>query len=191
MPESPTHDELIRRVRAWDQQAAAELVRRYEPAIRRAVRIRLASARLGNLLDSMDICQSVLKSFFVRVALGQYELANPDQLVRLLVRMSRNKAIDEGRKEGARGAGRQSDLDPDRVDRASDSPTPSQAVANQEVLQEALRRLSPEERQLWELRAQGSEWEAVAAQFGGTPEGRRKQLERAVERVAADLHLDE
>ena len=36
-----------------------------EPAIRRQ-RVRLADARLGNLLDSMDICQSVLKSFFVR-----------------------------------------------------------------------------------------------------------------------------
>jgi len=190
MPDADDFAGFIRRVRAGDPDAAADLVRRYEPAIRRAARIRI-DARHRRRFDSMDICQSVLKSFFVRVALGQYELANPDQLVRLLVRMSRNKAIDEGRKEGARGAGRQSDLDPDRVDRASDSPTPSQAVANQEVLQEALRRLSPEERQLWELRAQGSEWEAVAAQFGGTPEGRRKQLERAVERVAADLHLDE
>jgi hypothetical protein len=68
MPEPPAHDELIRRIRAWDQDAAAELIRRYEPAIRRAVRVRLADARLGNLLESMDICQSVLKSFFVRAS---------------------------------------------------------------------------------------------------------------------------
>ena len=60
MVEAPTFEELIRRVRAGDQDAAAVLVRRYEPAIRRAVRFRLADARLGNLLDSMDICQSVL-----------------------------------------------------------------------------------------------------------------------------------
>jgi hypothetical protein len=37
-PETTTFEALIRRVRAWDQEAAAELVRRYEPAIRRAVR---------------------------------------------------------------------------------------------------------------------------------------------------------
>jgi hypothetical protein len=31
MTQAPAFEELIRRVRAWDQQAAAELVRRYEP----------------------------------------------------------------------------------------------------------------------------------------------------------------
>jgi hypothetical protein len=30
MSEAPPFDELSRRVRAWDQEAAAELVRRYE-----------------------------------------------------------------------------------------------------------------------------------------------------------------
>ena len=53
---------LLRRVRAGDEQAARELVRRYEPAIRRAARIRLVDTRLNRLLDSMDICQSVLAS---------------------------------------------------------------------------------------------------------------------------------
>ena len=78
MAETTTFEELIRRVRAWDQDAATELVRRYEPAIRRAVRFRLADARLGGLFDSMDICQSVLGSFFVRAAWGQYDLETPE-----------------------------------------------------------------------------------------------------------------
>ena len=55
--------ELIRRVRARDELAAAELVKRYERAIRVAVRVRLAGADLRSLLDSTDICQSVLGSF--------------------------------------------------------------------------------------------------------------------------------
>src|SRR3954471_7837995 len=101
MPESPTYDDLIRRVRAWDRDAADELVRRYEPAIRRAVRVRLADARLGNLLDSMDICQSVLKSFFVRAAAGQYDLETPEQLLKLLSSMARNKLITQARREHA------------------------------------------------------------------------------------------
>src|SRR5262245_31790823 len=83
--------ELIARVRAGDEQAAAELVRRYEPAIRRAARVRLVDTRLNRHLDSMDICQSVLASFFVRAALGQFELETPDQLLRLLATMTRNK----------------------------------------------------------------------------------------------------
>src|SRR5262245_23610315 len=55
----PSFDELMRRVRAGDEQAAADLVRRYEPAIRRAVRVRLRDPQLRRLLDSIDICQSV------------------------------------------------------------------------------------------------------------------------------------
>jgi RNA polymerase sigma-70 factor (ECF subfamily) len=60
-----------------EQDAASELVRRHEPSIRFAARFRLADSRLGGLLDSMDICQSVLKSFFVRAASGQYDLETP------------------------------------------------------------------------------------------------------------------
>ena len=97
MVEAPTFEELIRRVRAGDQDAAAVLVKRYEPAIRRAVRFRLADARLGTLLDSMDICQSVLASFFVRAATGQYELETPEQLLKLLTAMARNKLTTQAR----------------------------------------------------------------------------------------------
>ena len=86
---------LLRRVRAGDGQAAAELVRRYEPAIRRAARVRLVDTRLNRLLDSMDICQSVLASFFVRTALGQYELETPEQLLKLLATMTRNKLANQ------------------------------------------------------------------------------------------------
>ena len=95
MVDVPSIDELIRRVRAGDQDAAAVLVKRYEPAIRRAVRFRLADARLGPLLDSMDICQSVLGSFFIRAATGQYKLETPEQLLKLLTTMARNKLISQ------------------------------------------------------------------------------------------------
>ena len=51
MPDALTFDALIRRVRRGDQDAAAELVRTHEPAIRRAVRSRLTNERPGILLD--------------------------------------------------------------------------------------------------------------------------------------------
>ena len=97
MSESPSDPESFRalmvRVRAGDEQAAAELVRHYEPAIRRAARVRLLDTRLNRVLDSMDICQSVMASFFVRAALGQFDLDTPDQLLRLLATMTRNKLV--------------------------------------------------------------------------------------------------
>src|SRR5947199_10307909 len=91
VPEKSQFRELIGRVRDRDPDAAAELVRRYESAIRRVVRINLRDARMRRIIDSMDICQSVLASFFVRTALGQYELDSPEQLLGLLTTITRNK----------------------------------------------------------------------------------------------------
>jgi hypothetical protein len=84
-------EELIRRVRAGDADAAADLVKQFESAIRVAVRIRLFDPYMRRQLDSMDICQSVLASFFVRVAAGQYDLRHPSQLVAILTKMAHNK----------------------------------------------------------------------------------------------------
>src|SRR3954468_3783006 len=101
MPEETEFQILIRRVRAGDEAAAAELVRLYEPAIRRAARVRLVDPRLRRVFDSMDVCQAVLASFFVRAALGQYELDRPENLVGLLVNMTRKKLVDQAREQGA------------------------------------------------------------------------------------------
>jgi hypothetical protein len=52
-------------------------------------------------------------------------------------------------------------------------------------------RTTVEERQLAEPKAQDHDWAEIAAMLGGTPEARRKQLARAIDRVAQDLGLDE
>ena len=49
------------------------------------------------MFDSMDICQSVLASFFVRAAVGQFDLNEPGQVVQLLVAMAQNKLAQEAR----------------------------------------------------------------------------------------------
>ncbi len=43
MPEDDDFAELIRRIRRGDAQAAQELIRSYEPAIRREARLRLGA----------------------------------------------------------------------------------------------------------------------------------------------------
>ena len=47
MPPDPSFDELIRRVGGGDEQAAARLVRDFEPVIRRVLRARLRNAAGG------------------------------------------------------------------------------------------------------------------------------------------------
>src|ERR1043166_5920283 len=91
MQDPSSFADLIRRVRTGDADAATEIVREYEPAIRRSLRLRL-DPRLRRTADSMDICQAVLCSFFVRAASGQYELETPEQLLKLLATMARHKA---------------------------------------------------------------------------------------------------
>jgi RNA polymerase sigma factor (sigma-70 family) len=184
--------DLIRRVRAGDEAAAAELVRRYEPAIRRAVRIRLADTRLARAFDSMDICQSVMASFFVRAALGQYELDVPEQLLKLLATMARHKLADQVDRERAACRDNRRVEEGGAETRALVSPasSPSQQVAARELLHEVQRRLSAEEQQLVELRNQGLDWAAIANQLGGSPEALRKRLARATERIAEELGLD-
>ena len=193
MPEAPSFEELIRRVRAWDQEAAAELVRRYEPAIRRAVRVRLANARLGNLLDSMDICQSVLKSFFVRAASCQFDLETPEQVLKLLTAMARNKLASQARRQHAqrrdnRRAGAIGD-EGSRLVAPGDSP--SAAIVVRDLQEEVRRRLAPDEWRLLELKNQGHDWAEIAAQVGGLSETLRKKLARAIDRVVDELGLDD
>jgi RNA polymerase sigma-70 factor (ECF subfamily) len=193
MSGSTPFSDLMRRVRAGDSQAAEELVRTYEPAIRRAARIRMASPRMRRLLDSADVCQSVFTSFFVRAGLGQYELESPEQLVRLLAAMARNKLIDQARKENAdcRDARRNEAGSVQLVQVAAEEATPSRQAAARELLEEARRRLSPEERRLAELRYSGHAWAELAEELGGTPEALRKKFARAVDRVASELNLSE
>src|SRR5438105_12006855 len=83
MPVQQEFDELILRVRKGDADAARDLVEQFEAMIRRVVRYRLADSRLRAAFDSMDVCQSVLGSFFVRAANGEYEIDGPEQLTHL------------------------------------------------------------------------------------------------------------
>ena len=180
--------DLIRRVRAGDQQAAADLVRQYEPEIRRAVRLRLGDSRLNRVLDSVDICQSVLGRFLVGAAAGEFELRQPGQLLRLLVTMARNRVIDHARKPANRPEGLGDEHFETRAD--SRAETPSVVVGGRELLAEVRRRLTDEERRLAELREQGREWTDIARTLNATPEALRKKLARGLDRVTRELGID-
>jgi RNA polymerase sigma factor (sigma-70 family) len=180
------------RVRAGDEQAARELVRRYEAAIRLEVRVRLRQRQLRRFFDSMDICQSVLHSFFVRAALGQFDLNGPQDLFKLLVVMTRNKLAYQVRKQRAqpRDYRRLADVDVEQVEAASVVPGPDAAAAGRETLERFRSRLTVEERRLADLRAEGRTWAEIAECMGGAPQARRMQLARAADRVARELGLE-
>jgi len=183
--------DFLRRIRAGDQEAAAELVRRYEPAIRLEVRRRLNDPSLFALFGSVDICQSVLCSFFLRVAVGQYDLEEPGQLLGLLVAMAKNKVAFHVRQQHRqrRDSRRRAGADELLAEPAGDPP-PDRLAEGKELLEKVREALGDEERQLADLRAEGLTWPEVAARVGGQAQARRRQLGRALDRVARQLGLE-
>jgi RNA polymerase sigma-70 factor (ECF subfamily) len=189
--EEPGFSEFVRRLRDRDEHAAYELVRRYEPAIRRAVRVRLRDPRLRRVIESGDVCQAVFASFFVRTAQGEYDLQRPDQLLRLLATIARNKLACHANRERA-GRRDQRRVDPAVVleECPASGGSPSRQAAAIELVQEAHRRLTPHERALLERRNQGLEWAEIADELGGSPDGLRVRLARAVARIRRQLGLE-
>jgi RNA polymerase sigma factor (sigma-70 family) len=140
----------------------------------------------------MDISQSVLSNFFVRVATRQYDLKEQGDLVRLLVTMTRNKVAEQlrnqhrQRRDSRRTMGGVEDMA-----LASADPTPSRVVAGRGILELVRQSLSGEERRLVDLRCQGLSWEEIADSLGGSPDARRKQMARAINEIIHKLRLDE
>jgi RNA polymerase sigma-70 factor (ECF subfamily) len=191
VPDATGFQDLIRRVRQRDEAAAAELMHRYESTIRRVVRIHLRDVRLRRVLDSTDICQSVLASFFVRTALGQYEVETPEQLLNLLTTMTRNKLTNQANRMRARRRDIRREVladddTPPALDLASD---PSEQVSARELLAKIQDGLDPEERFLAEQRGLGRGWKEIAAEVGSTDVAARKKLSRALDRVLGELGL--
>ncbi|MEM7455171.1 MAG: ECF-type sigma factor [Planctomycetota bacterium] len=187
-------ENLIQRVREGDEEAAFELVRAFEPEIRRDVRLRLTDRRLRRTLDSTDICQSVFSNFFVRAAMGEFEFDRPVQLLRLLSTMARNKVIDRHRYEKVRrpADGRQMvPIDDFPMELPQNDGTPSQIVEGRDLLEKIESRLTREEQEISALRRSGASWKEIASELGQSGEALRKQLARAIERVFSELGLDD
>jgi RNA polymerase sigma-70 factor (ECF subfamily) len=155
--------------------------------------MRLEDRRLRRIFDSMDVVQSVLASFFVRAAAGEYDLDQPAQLVRLFTRMARNKLASAARRHYRhRRDARRIDDDDNALITAPAEVSPDideDGLADGEALRALRQQLNDEELQMVALRAAGRSWSEIAAALGGTAQARRMQLRRGVERAAKALGL--
>jgi RNA polymerase sigma factor (sigma-70 family) len=181
----------VARLRAGDEAALEELVARYTPVIKLEARMRMRSPHLRAVLDSMDICQSVLKSFFLRAAAGQFDIDRPEDLRKLLVQMACNKSLEAARREYAqRRDARRSVTLGDEAHQVAGGDDPGGEVEWEELLLRARQMLSPDERRIAEGRAAGRTWDELAAEMGKSPDQLRMQLARAQKRVAEALDLE-
>ena len=189
----PDFANLIDRVRAGDAAAAEEIVRNFESAVRVAVRTRLLDPAVRRQFDSMDICQSVLASFFVRVAAGQYDLRHPAQLVALLTKMAHNKLAWHARhsSQQRRDMHRASNTTDVAVSVASPAAGPVRQALGRELLEQVWQQMDGELRQMAAHRLDGKGWGEIAAAIGGTSDARRKQYQRGLDRIARHLGVED
>ncbi len=192
-PEPTEFGEFMTRLRCGDQTAAEELVTKYEPIVRREIRMHLEDRRMARLFDSVDFSQSVFASFVFRAMAGEYQLDDPHQLAALLLKIARNKLASKARwqfrdkREAHRDerGGHMLDVARDKVE------TPSQVVSAQELILKCRQALSEAEQQIVELRGQHLSWQEISEMLGQSPDALRMQLKRATDRVSRQFDLVE
>lgn len=87
---------LLRQAQAGSDPAAQELIDRFGPFILRVIRNRL-DKRLRRIFDSADFSQAVWASFFA-IPPKKYDFQEPEDLVRFLENVARNKVIEQVRR---------------------------------------------------------------------------------------------
>ena len=181
-------DELVLRASGRDEVAAAELIRRFEPDLRRLIRSAMTDRGLRRLLDTVDVSQSVLAAFFVRLRAGGYRAIGPRQLASLLELMARHEVIDQARRQrAARRGGGAIQLGEWRADPAARDREPGDCLADRELLEIVRTRMAEADRELLDSWLAGQSWAEIATRLGGGAEALRKRLGRAITEAAGRL----
>lgn len=188
----PEFSALVERVRNGDEAAAAELVRLYEPEIRRFIRFRLTSPRVRRFVDSFDICQSVLGRFFHYLSDDELDLSEPGKVRAVLMTMTKHRLLDVvAREHAARRDARRVNPGGDQslAALAEEGETPSAILQVEEIVAAIYENLDPDVRTLVQARMNGSDWNELAQMAASSPEAVRKQVNRAIQKAAEALKL--
>ena len=183
--------ELLVQLRNGDKLAVNEFVFKYEPFLRRSIRFRIGKSNLQPVADSVDVCQSVLSSFFFRLTAGDFELATEADMRHLLFAIAKRKFLMLHRHESAGKRSRENTCSLSNVPElaARDSCDPCSQVTCVELMSEVAKRMPKHEHELLERRLDGQTWSEIAIVFSEDKIVLRKRLSRAMKKVALELGL--
>jgi RNA polymerase sigma-70 factor (ECF subfamily) len=183
MPDDASDKSLFNLWQGGDQGAAQKLFERYVERLVTLARRRI-SERLAGRVDAEDVVQSVFRTFFVRAREGKFTVNDPDDVCKILARITVNKALRQvefhqaAKRNVATEAG-QAHEERDRLYEVLDKePTPEAANQFLDQLERFMGQLAPEERQILELRLQGYSSEEIASQLGTYDRKIRRVMER-------------
>jgi RNA polymerase sigma-70 factor (ECF subfamily) len=173
---------LVRRLKAGDQRAAAELFASYARRLA-ALADQHLSRRLAARVEAEDVVQSVFRTFFRRNSRGEFQINSRDQLWRLLVTITLRKVRVTGRRHTARvrDVRAQAEGDDWLHEAVAREPSAEEAAALLDQIEHLLRGLPAVFAELLELRFQGLPDTQIARQLGVSRQAvqrMRKELER-------------
>jgi RNA polymerase sigma-70 factor (ECF subfamily) len=168
---------LIRSIQAGNSNAFELLVRRYQRQV-----ANLIYMKMGNRDDVEDIAQEV----FIRVHRSLPQFKFNASFFSWIYRITMNLCIDEIRKRKIRRVLSLDFLTEDAIEKnrkSQDIPTPSDSVLSEEkkeMVRSAIRRLSPEHREVLTLREyQDLSYDEIAEILGLTLEAVKSRIFRA------------
>jgi RNA polymerase sigma-70 factor (ECF subfamily) len=181
---------LVARWRAGDQTAAAELFQRYASRLIALARSRLSS-RLAQRVDPEDVVQSAYRSFFGDAKDGRCDVGRGGDLWQLLVTITLHKLHDQVKRHrrAKRAVERELNVGSDEswlnveAHLATQVPSPMEAVALADEVEQIMRDLKPLYRRIMELRLQGYNIDEIAA---ATQSGERT-VRRVLDQVKQQL----
>jgi RNA polymerase sigma factor (sigma-70 family) len=174
---------LLDACRRKDPAATAELVRRYLPYVRAAVRRRLAGP-LRIRFDSHDFAQDVWLSFF-RAALDRADLRSEGELIAFLSQMARLKVAEEYRHQTTQKVGMTRAVPfSETADPTGREPTPSAAVLADDEWARLTAGLPERERLMLQMLRDGHTHADTAATFQLSEKTVQRLVRRVLSRAA-------
>lgn len=181
-------DDVMARLRAGDEAAAAKVFDRFANRLIALARARL-DARLRQKLDPEDVLQSVYRSFFARHAGGQFAFDGWDGLWALLTLMTVRKCARAAEWYATGSRDVSAELSPAGGERAGPAllardPRPEEVVMLTELVEGLLRGLGERDRGIVALALQGYTPADIVSETG-IPE---RTVYRALERARGSLN---
>jgi RNA polymerase sigma factor (sigma-70 family) len=147
--------------------------------------------------ESVDICQTIAKSFVGDLREGKVTFASEGALVSYLQTVVRTKLAEAARHDRALKRGgefaaiRLGQHDDEVIDPASDDPTASTQAMGDEQFERVLSRLSEEEMDLVRLRRAGLSWDQIGARTGRGTAAVRQAWSRLHKRLLESMESPE
>ena len=185
---------LIAGLRDGDSRHQLAFWEQYGPLLHQVAEKNL-SPGLRRRLGPEDVVQSACRTFLRRAQVGQFQLADTDALWRLLCVITLTKIREQARFHLRQKRGLQQEAhahvpqgsDSISWDVAAPQPTPSEAIAFADQLEQLLSSFDEEERQIVDLKLQDFTQEEIAEKMACSERTVRRILKRVQSRLAREF----